>query len=149
MKIAMFWNAWTSQITTRILKDALGVQRLARVNRADYVIACDVEAHAKLSAMGISVTEDLTNPDMVRCYMFEEDFSSDVSAALRERLPECDSTEFITVALKPLEVVHSPIDSDPYAGVKFYKDWHTIPETLPLTKKPPQGPPNPMWSPFL
>lgn len=145
-KVAAFWNSFNSQVATRVLRDSLAIQRLAKANRADFVIACDPELHHTLSAMGIPVTSDFVSPNMVRAYLMRDDLTDD----LTDRLPECEDTELITLTPMPaLGDGHSEQTVDPYAGVRLFKDWKAIPETLPLDKAPPKGPSDPMWSPWL
>jgi hypothetical protein len=145
-KVSVLWNVWTPQVATRILRDCLAIQRLARVNRSRFIIASDQEMHPMLKAMGIAVTTNLLDPSMVRAYLVKDE----LTAELQARLPNCEDTEVITVTPMPTAGdEHSEINIDPYAGVKLFKDWVTIPETMPLTKSPPKGPSDPMWSPFL
>lgn len=145
-KVSVFWNVFTPQIATRVIRDCLAIQRLARVNNTQFVIACDEGLHANLKAMGVDVTKDYVQPNMVRAYLINDDLTDD----LQKRLPECEDTEIITVTPLPAHNDdHINQDLDPYAGVKLFKDWKAIPETLPLEKAPPKGPSDPMWSPWL
>ena len=145
-KLDVFWNTLTPMVTTRVLRDCLSVQRIAKVSRADYVVACDADIHPALAAMGIPVTTDFTNPTMVRAYTVGDNLLDE----MEDRLPDCEDTEVITLTLAPeVDNGNYGIDTDPYAGVKLFKDWKTIPPTLPLDKAPPKGPAEPMWSPFL
>lgn len=149
-KIDVYWNQYNQRIATRILKDCLAVQRLAKVNRTEFVIACDADIHPVLTAMGIPVTLDFVNPNIVRVYLV----NSLMTDELNDRLLECEDTELIDIASPVLptaeeETINNPQVTDPYAGVKLFVDWKAIPETMPLSKSPPKGPADPMWSPWL
>lgn len=146
-KIDVFWNQYNQQVATRVLRDCLAIQRLAKVNRANFIVACDQDVHPTLEAMGIPVTSDFVNPNMVRAYLVNSDMTEELDA----RLPECEDLELINLNPLPMNNTsdNPPGVSDPYAGVKLFVDWKAIPETMPLTKQPPKGPADPMWSPWL
>jgi hypothetical protein len=145
-KVDMLWAAWTKQIETRVVRDALGIQRLARVSGADFYIGCDEIAHRILTAMGIKVTTDLLEPVSVILYLTEDGMPVDMN----ERMPECDDIQTVIVqSPRTEEQVDQQVDQDPYAGVKLFVDWKRIPETLPLEKAPPKGPADPSFMPWL
>lgn len=143
-KISVFWSAWTPKIATRILRDLLALQRVARSQRATLLVACDPQLAPQATAMGVSVTDNFLAPDLSRVYVEDPNTMSD---DLHQRL--LPDTEMVVLhgnadPLRPLV-----IEDDPYAGVKFYKDWHTIRETMPLNQKPPPSNGEPLMSPFL
>lgn len=40
-KMVLFWNAWTPQVQSRVLRDVMSIQRLAQGRRVDLVVFCD------------------------------------------------------------------------------------------------------------
>jgi len=88
---------------------------------------------------------------MVRVYLANGEITDDI----QERIPECDDVDYITLVSPTPVFDDTSADApdanqvDPYAGLKLFKDWKSIPETLPLSKAPPKGPSDPMFSPWL
>lgn len=148
-KIVMLWSSWTRQVETRVIRDAFGIQRLARVSGVDYLIACDEIAHKILTSVGIQVTLDMVDPGGVVVYLNSDEYMPE---DLQARIPECDYIETIVINTPKQDNIKEEdqaLKVEPYAGIKLFVDWHKIPETLPLEKAPPKGPSDPLYSPWL
>lgn len=145
-KMSVFWSAWTPQVATRIMRDVLAIQRLAKVHKAQFVVAADELLHPKLEAVGVFYTTDFANPSSVRVYL---DQGSCIPDEIAARLPECDSLEVVSINGEALPAPTLTVEEDPYAGVKFYQDWKRINETMPLDRKAPPPNSEPLLSPFL
>lgn len=148
-KIVFLWSSWTTQVETRVVRDAFGIQRLARVSGVDYVIACDEIAHKILTNVGIKVTLDMVDPAGAVVYLSSNEY---MPADLEDRIPDCDYIETIVIDTPnaiPQVDADPATQVEPYAGVKLFVDWQKIPETLSLEKAPPKGPADPMYSPWL
>lgn len=145
-KVAVFWSAWAPQIATRILRDLMTLQRLTRVNRLTLLVSCDPQLVPHLSSLGAQHVDNFLNANLTRVYV---ERGYDVPPDLYERIPQGADLEVISIKGNTEEMPGLVVDSDPYAGVKFYKDWHFIPETLPLSQKAPPKNGEPLMSPFL
>lgn len=144
-KLSVFWTAWTPQVATRILRDVLDLQRLCRTNRVQLIVASDSLLAPKVRALGVEHLDSLVDADLARVYVAP---GTSVEPELNDRLPS-DNLEYVNlegITPPPSSLV---IETDPYAGVDFYKDWHRIPETMPLDQKPPPQNGEPLMSPFL
>jgi hypothetical protein len=150
-KMVLFWNAWTAQVQSRVLRDIMSIQRLCNSRRVDLVVCCDATLRANVEALGVKTTDDATNPSMVCVYVMN---GQDIPEDIIERLPEGVEPKVYSLFgdAKPQRTLQMP-DKDPYAGVKFYDDSHRINETMPLERGPSINPnvkhPEPQYSPWL
>lgn len=150
-KMVLFWNTWTPQVQSRVLRDIMSIQRLANGRRVDLVVCCDQMLRANVESLGIKTTDDATNPSMVCVYVMN---GMDIPDDIVERLPEGVEPKVYSLFgdAKPPSTLQMP-DKDPYAGVKFYNDAVPINETMPLEKGPNMNPnikhPEPVYSPWL
>lgn len=146
-KLAVFWTAWTPKVATRILRDLLSYQRLALRTRTQLLVACDEELKPKISELGFTWVEGFLNCTEARVYVAEGD---SVTPEVEERIPEC--LDISTILVSPrAETKPLVVDKDPYAGIKFFKDWKSIPPTLNPEQSPPTNTKNvePRMSPFI
>lgn len=150
-KLVLFWSAWTAQVQSRVLRDVMSIQRLAQSRRVDLVVYCDQVLRANIAALGVDVTDDVTNPSMVNVYVMN---GQDIPDDIMERLPEgCEPKVYSLFGDAQVERTLQAPEKDPYAGVKFYSDAVPINETMPLEKGPNMNPnikhPEPVYSPWL
>jgi hypothetical protein len=150
-KMVLFWNTWTPQVQSRVLRDVMSIQRLANGRRVQLVVFCDDMLRANVESLGIKTTDDATNPSMVCVYVMN---GMDIPEEIMERLPEgCDPVVYSLFGDTPPPSQLQMPDKDPYAGVKFYDDSVPINETMPLDKGPNMNPnikhPEPVYSPWL
>lgn len=152
-KMVCFWNTWTPQVQSRVLRDIMSIQRLAQGRRVDLVVFCDQQLRANVESLGIKTTDDATNPQMVCVYVMN---GLDIPEEIVERLPEgCEPKVYSLYGeAKPQSELQVPKPGeDPYAGVKFYNDAVPINETMPLDQRPIINPnvkhPEPVYSPWL
>lgn len=146
-KLSVLWNVWNPQIQTRVLRDIMSLQRLASTSRVPLIVACDQTLRANIESLGVQTSDDFTNPDMCRVYVSSGD---SIPPELYDRLP--DNVEPVVVSLSGN--AESPgnlsVESDPYAGTKFFRDWTSIQETMPLDKpKKWVSDSDPAYSPYL
>jgi hypothetical protein len=145
-KMSVLWSAWTPQVQSRVVRDVLSLQRFARANRAELVVACDSLIRANITSMGVQVTDDFNDPKMCCVYLVN---GTDIPPEVLVRLPPDIEPQIISLfgdAVPPTNLV---IEEDPYAGVKLYEGVTRINETMPLDKRPPKGDSEPIYSPYL
>lgn len=150
-KMVAFWNVWTAQVQSRILRDVMSIQRLSASRRVPLVVCCDPQLRASVAALGVQTTDDATEPNMVSVYVVN---GMDIPPEIIDRLPEgCEPKVYSLFGDAQTPSQLQMPGEDPYAGVKFYDDSHRINETMPLEKGPPINPnvkhPEPIYSPWL
>jgi hypothetical protein len=145
-KISVLWAAWTPQVQSRVVRDVLAMQRLARQQRCALLVACDQLARANVEAVGAKAVDDFNTPDVCMVYLVN---GKDMPPEIIDRLPP--EVEPIVVSLFGDAQPNGQlvIEKDPYAGVKLYEGVRRINETMPLDKRPPKGDSEPIWSPYL
>ncbi len=150
-KMVVFWTAWTPQVQSRVLRDIMSIQRLAQSRKVTLVVYCDELLRANVASLGIQVTDDVTNANMVNVYVMN---GMDIPQDIMDRVPEgCDLKVYSLFGDAKRERTLQAPGEDPYSGVEFYSDAIPINETMPLEKGPPINPhvkhPEPMYSPWL
>lgn len=146
-KMICLWSAWSPQVQSRVIRDVLSMQRLARLNQAELVVACDELARKNVSACGVQTTEDFTSPDVCMVYLLN---GSEIPSEVQDRMPL--DIEPLVVSLHGDSVPNGNlvVDEDPYAGVEFFQNTRRINETMPLDKRPPHVQhPDYVYSPYL
>jgi hypothetical protein len=147
-KLLVLFSALTPQVTSRIVRDLLAIQRLANVNKLELVVACDKELDSKVNALGLTPTRDHASAQSAFIYVEGEDLPEE----LEDRIPD---EEECAVDIKYLAPNQAPtpglvIESDPYIGMDIPEDRQEIPETMPLDRPAPKGNPGePPLIPFL
>lgn len=145
-KVTMLWEAWTPQVQSRVVRDALSLQRVTAIAKTQLIVVCDGLAKANLIAMGVEVSNDWTKPDMCLVYVVK---GLDIPDELHDRIPIDVEPRVISLYGLAPPAPRLIVEDDPYAGVKFHKTFTRIPETMPLGKQPPKGKSEPLWGPFL
>jgi hypothetical protein len=128
------------------MRDLMALQRLTKVNRVTLAVACDPQLVPHLPSLGVQHVDNFLNANLTRVYV---ERGLEVPENLYERIPSGEDLEVVSIKGNTEELPGLVVDPDPYAGVKFYKDWHAIPETMPLTQKAPPKNGEPLMSPFL
>lgn len=145
-KIGILWSAWTPKVATRILRDLLALERVARVNHTTLVVGCDEQLKPHLSSLDCVWSDNLLNTNLVRAYV---ETGESVPDDVLSRVPEGADLEVVSLNHNTESMPGLVVDIDPYANIKFYKDWHPIRESMPLTQKAPPKNGEPLMSPFL
>ena len=145
-KIGMVSDTWTNVVKTRVLRDMLTIDRLARRRGIHLVLAANIDLKPVFAGViDVTITEDLLDCDTFRVYI---DFDNHVVTqtdsvdhlSVLDRLPEDADYEVIEINRGKL-LPQLIIEKDPYAGMlPENRDVEIIQPTVDLNKPPPKVP---------
>lgn len=145
-KIDIFWDAWSTQMQNRILRDMMTLSRLAASQATLLVVACDEVLHPYLKLCNISAMVDFTGADLIRVYVQEGDYVPD---EVYQRLPQDQPFDIVPLTHRVPTPDYSVPNALPYANMPLKEGFKRIAPTLSIDKPAPKGIGEPLFSPFL
>lgn len=142
-KLGLVSDTWTSQVRNRILREMLTIDRLARRQGLQLILASNHDITQLFAGVvEVTIAEDLVGCDTFRVYIDYDNKITSVSdtadpLAVLDRLPEDADYELIELN-KGKRLPGLVIEKDPYAGaLPPDKDVQIIQPTIDLDMPPP------------
>ena len=153
-KLGIVSPKWTPQLMTRAMRDILTVNKMARAENVVLQVAVDPTFTQALQLVtGVSRVDDMSGCKLYRIYVDRSlALDADVDMDHTGMIPEEGEHDHEVIEInRPGNIRPLIVEKDPYAGVKFFKNWYHIPPTIDLNKPAPKFPKGdePMYSPYL